>query len=535
MKIPPLNERFSPFAGYDVVDWLNSLAERRGDHPMIIWAPHEGPLVTWSYRRFVHDVACVAGGLAHRGIKKGDRVLVHLENCPEMIIARFACAWLGAICVGTNALAAGPEIGYFAENSGAVGGITQPKFADAVDANCRNLKWLAVTETDAGVTPTSYTVPRSEAFQRLMAEPLPRRAPDAYLASSIMFTTGTTSRPKGVVWTHANMLWGGKVNAMQQGMRSDDVSLIFLPLYHVAGLSWNFFSTMWVGGTIVMQSKFSASRYWPLSLETRATIGSHVGFSLNAIGSMDVPKHFYRQWIMTRIEPEAQKKFGVDYLAGWGMTEVLTQAIVCDLNMTPPPLAIGRAGIGYQVRIVDEDGRDVERGGAGALLLGGVRGHSIFREYDGDEKATAEAFDENGYFRTGDRVYLRENGWIEFSDRIKDVIKVGGEGVSAAEIEMVISQIPGVAAVAVVAKPNPQYGEVPVAFVVMKPEIAEAAQAATRESMTNLCREQLAKFKVPREVIFVKELPRVGFGKISKAQLRAQFFGVLPQAKAKAS
>jgi crotonobetaine/carnitine-CoA ligase len=155
-------------------------------------------------------------------------------------------------------------------------------------------------------------------------------------------------------------------------------------------------------------------------------------------------------------------------------------------------------------------------------LLGGIRGHSIFREYDGNEQATDEAFDENGYFRTGDRVYLRENGWIEFSDRIKDVIKVGGEGVSAAEIEMVIAEVPGVEAVAVVAKPNPQYGEVAVACVIPKPDIAPESHPAIREAILALCRDQLAKFKVPREVIFVSSFPRVGFGKISKAQIRDQ-------------
>jgi carnitine-CoA ligase len=376
----------------------------------------------------------------------------------------------------------------------------------------------------AGRAPAGFTVPRSESFAALMAAPLARRAPEPYLAASIMFTTGTTSRPKGVVWTHANMLWGGRVNAMQQGLRKDDVSMIFLPLYHVAGLSWNFFSQMWAGGTIVMQS----------ALETKATITSHVGFTLNAVSQGDIPANHFRQWTMTRIEPEQIKKFGVDYLAGWGMTEVLTQAIVCDLGMNPPPRTMGRAGIGYQVRIVDETtGEDVEVGGAGHLLLGGIRGHSIFREYDGNAAANEEAFDENGYFRTGDRVYLRENGWIEFSDRIKDVIKVGGEGVSAAEIEMVIQNVPGVAAIAVVAKPNPQYGEVAVAVIETKPDVPASAHAAMRETMLNLCRENLAKFKVPREIIFVPALPRVGFGKISKAQIRDQIIkGQINESKA---
>ncbi len=520
-----ISSALSPFSRFDIPTWLEGLARRRGDHPLLIWAPPEGPRATWGYRRFVDDVARVAGGLVARGVKPGDRVLVHLENCPETLIARFACAWAGAVCVGTNAMAAGPEIGYFAEASGAVGAITQPKFAEIVAKHCSGIKWLAVTEDDAGTpAPAGSRPERSMAFSALMAEPLPRREPEPDAQASIMFTTGTTSRPKGVVWTHANVLWGGRVNALQQGMQPDDITLIFLPLYHVVGLSWCFLSTIWAGGTVVLQPRFSASRYWPLALETRATVSSQVFFTLNALANAGIPKHHFRRWIMPRFDPNVMEQFGVPFIAGWGMTEVLTQAIVCDPHMNPPARAIGRASTGYSVRIVDEDNRDVEPGGAGHLLLGGIRGLSIFAEYDGDAAATADAFDADGYFRTGDRVFLRENGWIEFSDRIKDVIKVGGEGVSASEIEAVVGAVPGVKDVAVVAKPHPDYGEVPVAFAVLVPN-SGASEAQIRETIVSRCQEQLAKFKVPREVIFIPELPRVGFGKVSKAKLRERIIG----------
>ena len=125
-------ETASPFAGMDIGSWLESLATRRGDHILLIFAPPEGKRRAWTYAQFLDAVRRAAGGLASRGIKPGDRVLAHLENCPETLILRFACAWIGAVCVGTNAQAAGPELEWFASSSGAVCAVTQPKFADLV-------------------------------------------------------------------------------------------------------------------------------------------------------------------------------------------------------------------------------------------------------------------------------------------------------------------------------------------------------------------------------------------------------------------
>jgi crotonobetaine/carnitine-CoA ligase len=512
-------DHVSPFAGQDVASWLEGLARRRGDHPFLIFAPFDAPETTLTYAGFAEAVARLAGGLAARGVRPGDRVLVHLENCPETLIARFACAWLGAVCVGSNALAVGPEIGWFAESTGAIAAITQPKFAEAVNAHCKGLRWIAVTETDAGA-PATTSFGRAEKFAALFGEPLPRRAPDPFAPASIMFTTGTTGRPKGAVWTHANVLWGAKVNAAQQGMRADDVSQVFLPLYHVVGLSWCLHSAMWAGGTIVLQPRFSASRYWDVALKHRATVGGQVFFTLGALEAAGVPKHDFRQWIVARHEPRRMARFGIGFVAGWGMTEMLTQAIYCEPGVEAPDGVIGRPGQGYRVRVVDEDGRQTRPGEPGRLMVGGVRGLSIFREYFGAEKATAEAFDAHGYFDTGDRVSLGEDGWLRFGDRFKDVLKVGGEGVSASEIERVVAMTPGVKECAVVARPDAAYGETPVAFVVPKPDLPPEAARALPEAVAALCRENLAKFKVPREIVLLEALPMVGFGKVAKAKLR---------------
>lgn len=512
-------DHVSPFAGHDVASWLADLARLRGEHPLLVFVPFEGAPKSWSYARFVNDVARLAGGLAARGVRPGDRILVHLENCPETLIARFACAWLGAICVGTNAQAAGPELDWFASSTGARGAITHPRFADLVNTHCRGIEWLAITDDDAGAAPARRPS-RADGFEALFGDPLPRRAPDPFAPASIMFTTGTTSRPKGVLWTHANVLWGARVNALQQHMRADDVSLLFLPLYHVVGLSWCAQSAMWAGGTIVLQPRFSASRFWNVAREHGATVGSQVFFTMNAIEAAGVPEHSFQRWITARHEPARMARLGIDFVTGWGMTEMLTQAIYVEPGTEAPNGVMGRPGQGYRIRVVDEDGRQVAPGGAGHLLVGATRGLSIFREYYGDAAATAEAFDEHGYFRTGDRVILREDGWMQFGDRIKDVLKVGGEGVSASEIEAIVARTPGVKECAVVAKPDEAYGETPVAFIVADPGLSLEEARVLPETVLARCRENLARFKVPREARLIEALPLVGFGKVSKATLR---------------
>jgi crotonobetaine/carnitine-CoA ligase len=198
----------------------------------------------------------------------------------------------------------------------------------------------------------------------------------------------------------------------------------------------------------------------------------------------------------------------------------LTQAIVCEPGTHAPDGVIGRPSVGYSVRILDENERLVKPGESGELRIRGIRGLSLFKEYDSNPAANEEAFDADGYFRTGDRVVLREDGWIAFGDRIKDVIKVGGEGVSSAEIEAVIARTGHVAEVAVVARPHDILGEIPVAFVVMAAGTGTEDARARLDEMMSACRERLSRFKVPRHIEIIEALPRVGFGKISKVRLR---------------
>jgi crotonobetaine/carnitine-CoA ligase len=186
-----------PFVGMDVPWLLERRAATRRDHPFIVWAPFDAPSESISYGAFHARVERIAGGLRQRGVRRGERVLIHLDNCPEALLAWYACARLGAVAVTTNARAAGEELSYYAEHSEAVACITQPRFAELVAAHCKALRWLAVTSTDNGAAPT-HAPERASAFDAIDAEPPPKHAPDPLAPCSVQYTSGTTSRPKAV-------------------------------------------------------------------------------------------------------------------------------------------------------------------------------------------------------------------------------------------------------------------------------------------------------------------------------------------------
>ncbi|MDR3497967.1 MAG: AMP-binding protein [Parvibaculum sp.] len=512
-----------PFSGFDIPHLLAAHASARPSHPFLIWEPFEGEGRTWTYAQFVEDTRRVAAGLKARGVGFGERVLVHLDNCPESLIAWYACAHLGAVPVTTNARSVADELTYFSEHAGVVGAITQPKFAELVNASCKNIKWLAVTETDNGAPAASgHGVAKSESFAALYgnAADAPLRPADPLANVGIQYTSGTTSRPKGVVWTHANALWGAKVCAMHEDLRADDVHLTYLPLFHTNAQSYSVLATLWAGGTIVVQPRFSASRFWEVSLRHRCTWSSMVPFCTRALMERDVPKaHHYRLWGNGIASMPTDAHFRVRTIGWWGMTETITHGIVSDVHVPAPAMVIGKPATSYEIAIVDDEGAPVAPGQSGGLLIRGVPGLSLFKEYLNNPKATEESYDAQGFFITGDRVTLLENGYIQFADRDKDMLKVGGENVAASEIERVVMSVGGIQECAVVARKDKMLDEVPVVFLLV-PGGEAAAAKDLKERVMAACRKDLADFKHPRDIRIVSELPRSTLEKIAKAELR---------------
>jgi crotonobetaine/carnitine-CoA ligase len=510
-----------PFHGMDVPWLLKMRAEVRRDHPFLIWAPFDAPARRWSYGEFHDRVGALAAGLVQRGVKPGEYVLIHLDNCIEAVLAWFACVELGAIAVTTNTRSAPAEMQYFADHCSAVAAITQPAYAEMIATQCRNLRWIAVTSHDAGAAPTQ-AVSRGERFEALFADSAdrPRRATDPAAPCSVQYTSGTTSRPKAVLWTHANALWGAKINAAHEDLHATDVHQTYLPLFHTNALAYSMLATLWVGGSCVIQPRFSASRFWPVALEHGATWTSTIPFCMKALLEHETPKNNkFRLWGTAVNDPPPFAVFGVKIIGWWGMTETITHGIVGEVDQPNTPMSIGRAAQEYSIRITDDDGRPTEVGGTGNLLIKGIPGLSLFAEYLHNEKATRESFDEHGYFITGDRVTLLENGFIRFGDRAKDMLKVGAENVAASEIEQVVITVAGVREAAVVAKKHPMLDEVPVVFIIPQGGVAGAPGDLEAKVMA-ACRASLADFKVPREIHLVDDMPRSTLEKVAKAELR---------------
>jgi crotonobetaine/carnitine-CoA ligase len=506
------------------VPWLLRMrSQSRREHPFLIWAPFDAPARSWSYGEFHERVGALAAGLAARGVEPGEYVLIHLDNCVEAVLAWFACVELGAIAVTTNTRSAPAEMEYFAGHCGAIAAITQPAYAETIATRCRNLRWLAVTSHDAGTPPApGYQPPRSDSFESLFADSAnrPRRATDPLAPCSVQYTSGTTSRPKAVLWTHANALWGAKVNAAHQDLHQGDVHQTYLPLFHTNALAYSMLASLWVGATCLIQPRFSASRFWDAALQHGATWTSTIPFCMKALLEHEIPQqHKFRLWGSAICEPVAFAAFGIKIIGWWGMTETITHGIVGEVDQPNTPMSIGRAATEYTIRITDDDGAPTAVGGTGNLLIKGVPGLSLFSEYLHNEKATRESFDQHGYFITGDRVTLLDHGFIKFGDRAKDMLKVGGENVAASEIEQVIAVVPGVREAAVVAKKHPMLDEVPVVFIIPHAGVDRAPEDL-HDTVMAACRSALADFKVPREIRFVDDMPRSTLEKVAKAELR---------------
>lgn len=504
------------FAGADVWTLLATRAQITGDHLFLVWHPYEGEPMAWTYRELAREAAAVAAGLLRRGVQSGDRVLIHLGNSPEFVMAWFGCAAIGAVAVTTNTRATGNELAYFAEDSGAVGVITQPDLAELVAHNTSAAKWQVVVD---GEPLSGLSHRRGERFRDLLADPddLPRRSPDALAPMSVQYTSGTTSRPKGVVWSHANALWAARVNASHEDLRANDCHFTYLPLFHTNALAYSMLASLWVGARFVLVPKWSTSRFWNLSLKYRCTWLSLIGLSYRALLETDVPsEHTYRLFGAGLCDTPLDGRYGVKTVGWWGMTETVSHGVVGSTHLPDRPFSMGRPAPEYGIAVVGDDARTpVGVGGTGQLLIKGTPGLSLFSEYLNQPQLTRESYDEFGWFKTGDLVTVESDGYLVFTDRVKDMLKVGAENVATSEIEMAIVQAGGVSEAAVVGRPDDKLDEVPVAFVVAPP-----GTPVDSNQLIAACAARLADFKVPRAIYRVRELPRSTLGKVNKVVLR---------------
>lgn len=507
------------YAGLDIPTILEQREAARGSHPFLLWEPVSGESRRWSYSEFRREVLSIAAGLAARGIARGDRVLIHAENCPEMVMSWYACSVVGAIAVTTNTGSVASELSYYAGQAKVRAAITQPKFARLVADHGGRLDWLVVTRDTSGDAAAESDVP-GEPFESLRGNPsaAPRRAPEPLLPAGIIYTSGTTSRPKAVVHTHANFLWAGRIGPLVLDFGPDDVHFAYLPFFHTNAQLWATATALGAGGSVLLVPRVSVSGFWPAVVKHGVTHMTVLPLLDRGTADMPVPAG-HRLKVLQGGTPQVgmATRVGARGVAAYGMTETVIHTIHASSGVWSGA-TLGRPTPGYEVRLVNQEtGQECVVDEPGECQVRGVRGVQLFLEYYDNPEANEKAFTADGWFRTGDIMKLGADGCYYYLDRDKDRLRVGGENVSASEVERLILQVPGVSEAAVVAKADAMLGSVPVAFVLPK---AGIDHAALRAAIAAKCEAELSKFKRPREIRFVEDFPRATLNKIAKAKLR---------------
>lgn len=510
---------FHPFAGRDVPWLVDAQASARRDATFLVWEPFSGEGRRWTFAEFAEETRAYAAGMAARGVEKGDFVNIHMENCPEFLFAWFACSRIGAVAVTTNTRSTQDELAYFLAHSGSKYAITQPKFAALVRAAGPGLQWISCIAAGGDGDDGAHRPDDLIAFEALRGDPraAPARAAEPMSPNSVQYTSGTTSRPKGVVWTHANALWSARVNAAHAELGESDVHLFYFPLFHTNALAYSVLATLWSGGTAVMLPRFSSSRFWDIARRYGATWASMVMYTLRAVENLPDPEdHKFRFWAIVGDVNFIRERWGIKTIGWYGMTETVSHCIYSELGRMGPEGAMGRPAPEYEISVRRDDGTEAGFNETGRLFIRGIPGLTIFYEYLNDPENTAQSFDADGWFDTGDEVMALEDGHMYFIGRAKDMLRIGAENVAAVEIEAVIVGVAGVIEAAVVGKPDPMLDEVPVAFVVAS-DPGPALEADIRAA----CAGALASFKQPREIRFIDALPKGLLDKVLKKELRA--------------
>lgn len=489
---------------------IDQQAEARASHVFLAWEPFAGPSRSWTYAEFRARVRSFANGLLERGLRAGDRLLIHGENSPDYVFAWLGAAYAGLVAVTTNVKSAPDELRYFIEHSAVR--------AMAVDAALHDGLSQVLSGVELVMT-MQGSCPRALAMDEVVSEKAEtdKRRANPEAPFSILYTSGTTARPKAVLWSHGNFLWGARESAAHEDLTKDDVHLVHMPLFHCNAQIYSVAAALWAGATVVLQPRFSASRFWDVSLRHGCTWSSMVPFMARALMQHPVPAtHGYRFWGNGISDTEWDPHFGVRTIGWWGMTETVTHGSVSLTHLRTGRMSMGRPAAGYELHVLNEEMQPVGLGEVGDLYVRGQRGLSLFVEYAEDPEATAKAFTPSGLFITGDRVRIGPDGDLYFADRNKDMLKVGGENVAASEVERVLLGSGLLVEAAVVGQRDSMRGEVPVAFVITKPNTPDQLE----QRLIALCNAQLASFKVPVSVHVVEDFPRGTLNKILKHELR---------------
>jgi fatty-acyl-CoA synthase len=472
-----------------------------------------------SYSALDARIARAAGALKNQfGINRGDRIAILSLNRPDYLVLLYACARLGAMLVPLNWRSAIAEQMFILSDAAVKVLFVEQEFADIIPALAKSSAATRIVGLDF------HAPPQGHCLDSLLHDGgTDSRNPhvDTSAPLLIVYTSGTTGRPKGAVLRQDALFWNGVMSQHMHDLTSRDHVLTVLPFFHVGGLNIQTTPALHVGATVTIHPRFApqptldaiAGQRPTLTVLVPATLQALINdpgwasadlSSLKAVttGSTIVPQAV--------IAPFEQR--GIPMLQVYGSTETCPIAIYTRLGGDRSrPGSTGLPGLCCEAAIVDESGSGLPPGFAGEIA---VRGPNVFFEYWNNEAATHEAL-HDGWYRTGDIAVRDADGYFYVRDRRKNMIISGGENIYSAEVERVLLEHPAVLDAGVIGRPDPKWDEVPVAYIVRRPNcLLEAAELQAHVS------KQLARFKVPRDIVFVDDLPRTALGKIQHFRLR---------------
>ncbi|MDL5155221.1 acyl-CoA synthetase [Actinomycetospora termitidis] len=466
-----------------------------------------------TYAELDDRVAARAADLAALGVGPRDRVALLGENSCAYLEWLFAVARTGAIAVPVNMRLAPAEVAFVLADAGATLLVRSTAFEGLGDAAVAELD-AAPTLVDLGTDPGPT--------RRREPEPAADRGGEPCV---IMYTSGTTGRPKGAVLTHDNMLWNAvNLCTAGPGIASTDVTIAAAPLFHIGALGLSALPLLYAGGTVVVVPSFDPAGFLDLMAREGVTtqfLVPAMWAALTRVPDLDDRRFPSLRWAISGGAPcpvvviERFLAAGWTFTEGFGMTELSPAALFLEAeDVLTHAGSVGRPFLHVDARLVGPDDELVEPGEVGELVL---RGPTVFAGYWNRPEETAESM-RGGWFHSGDLGTADDDGFVTLVDRKKDMIITGGENVYPVEVEQVLHRHPAVTDVAVIGVGDPRWGEAVVAVVV-------ASEGVDPDELVAFARERIAHFKAPRRVEFVAELPRNATGKLLKRVLREQFAG----------
>jgi crotonobetaine/carnitine-CoA ligase len=508
--------------------WQRSV-RRAPDAPFLVFEGPDGTVRSWTYGEFDQVVGRAAQFLRSHAVGPGTSIHLALTNSPAFVALWLAATGLRAWIVPSDPLGAAPELsGHVDRTKPAVGfcavtraAIYREAVSNAISVAADRMHIFEVDESDCdlglfGDRPL-HEWPVTEARDR----------------AAVMFTSGTTGRPKGVEITQANYAFAGATMAAAAGLTAKSRQLVVLPLFHANAQYYSIASAIWEGASVALMPTFSASAFLSQAARHEATHASLFAAPIRMIlsrGATPVPGvRLQHCWYAMNISDDQYETLsdllGCEPRQLYGMTETIP-AVLTDSPEDTVPSSMGFVTQGCMVRVQRPDGTETNPNEVGEIAVGGIAGITLFAGYLDDPETTRASF-QDGWFLTGDRARRDANGRFFFDGRRADVLKVAGENVSTVEVEQVLAAHPAVLEAAVIGRPDPVRDEVPVGFVVA----ADAAHPPTVEQLHDWCAQHLTKSKRPRDITFVDELPRTSVGKIRKFLLRDPSAESKPDAK----